>query len=152
MKMVKMDDVIDSVIQDLKFYQNADKVELIRAYNSDFEVKTDPKRLNIVLSNLITNALKYHNFQQDAAPFIKVSAKVEKGFYVLEVEDNGSGIPDEYQDKIFDMFFRAHQGTEGSGLGLYIVIDTLNVLKGTIRFKSKTREGTIFTVNLPANI
>lgn len=47
------------------------------------------------------------------------------------------------------MFFRAHQGIEGSGLGLYIVVDTLNVLKGKISFTSKTRVGTTFKVELP---
>lgn len=149
MKLVKMDTVLDSIVEDLKFYANADKVELIRAYDSDFEIKTDPKRLNIVLSNLVTNALKYHDFEKDDAPYIKVSAKIADKSYIIEVEDNGSGIPNEYQNKIFDMFFRAHQGTEGSGLGLYIVVDTLNVLKGKIDFTSKTRVGTTFRVELP---
>lgn len=149
MKYVKVDYILDSIVEDLKFYANADKVKLIRAYNSDFEIKTDPKRLNIVLSNLVTNALKYHDFEKDEPPYIKVSAKIENDSYVIEVEDNGSGIPDEYQSKIFDMFFRAHQGIEGSGLGLYIVMDTLNVLKGKIDFTSKTRKGTAFKVELP---
>ncbi|WP_375579466.1 ATP-binding protein [Marivirga tractuosa] len=149
MKLVKMDDILDSIVEDLKYYQNAEKVELIRAYDSDFKIRTDPKRINIVLSNLVTNALKYHDFKQDDPQYIKVSAKKENNSYVIEVEDNGSGIPDEYQSKIFEMFFRAHQGTEGSGLGLYIVVDTLNVLKGKISFTSKTRIGTTFKVELP---
>jgi signal transduction histidine kinase len=149
MKPVKMDFILDSIAEDLKFYANADKVELIRAYDSDFEIKTDPKRLNIILSNLVTNALKYHDFEKEESPFIKVSAKIEDKSYVIEVEDNGSGIPDEYQSKIFDMFFRAHQGIEGSGLGLYIVVDTLNVLKGKIDFTSKSRKGTKFKIVLP---
>ncbi|HET8859793.1 ATP-binding protein [Marivirga sp.] len=149
MQRVKMDTIIDSIIEDLKYYENADKVELIRAYNSDFEIKTDPKRLNIVLSNLVTNALKYHDFERGDKPFIKVCAKIENDSYVIEVEDNGSGIPKEHQDKVFDMFFRAHQGTDGSGLGLYIVVDTLNVLNGKIDFTSKTRVGTTFRIVLP---
>jgi signal transduction histidine kinase len=149
MRLVAMDDILDSIVEDLKFYENADKVDLIRAYDSDFKIKTDPKRLNIVLSNLVTNALKYHDFEKDGQPYIKVSGKIENDFYLIEVEDNGSGIPEEHQSKIFDMFFRAHQGTEGSGLGLYIVVDTLNVLKGKISLKSKTRTGTTFTITLP---
>lgn len=146
---IGMDSILDSIVEDLKFYENADKVELIRAYDSDFKIKTDPKRLNIVLSNLVTNALKYHDFKKDESPYIKVSAKMENNSYMLVVEDNGSGIPEEYQDKIFDMFFRAHQGIEGSGLGLYIVMDTLSVLKGEIDLTSKVRQGTTFTVMLP---
>ncbi|SMG42872.1 Signal transduction histidine kinase [Marivirga sericea] len=149
MKFVRMDDILDSIVEDLKYYQNADRVELIRAYDSDFKIKTDPKRINIVVSNLVTNALKYHDFNQDDPQFIKVSAKIEDNSYVLEVKDNGSGIPEEHQSKIFEMFFRAHQGIEGSGLGLYIVLDTLKVLKGKIEFTSKTRVGTTFRVTLP---
>jgi signal transduction histidine kinase len=148
-KLVKMDTILDSIVEDLKYYENADKVELVRAYDSEFEIKTDPKRLNIVLSNLVTNALKYHDFEKDEKPYIKVSSKIENNSYIIEVEDNGSGIPEEYQSKIFEMFFRAHQGIEGSGLGLYIVVDTLNVLKGKISFTSKTRVGTTFKVELP---
>jgi signal transduction histidine kinase len=98
---------------------------------------------------LVTNALKYHDFKKDEPPYIKVSANTDKDSYILKVEDNGSGIPEEYQGKIFDMFFRAHQGIQGSGLGLYIVMDTLNVLNGKIDFTSKVRQGTIFTVVLP---
>ncbi|WP_296620076.1 HAMP domain-containing sensor histidine kinase [Marivirga sp.] len=149
LKLVRLDDILDSIIEDLKFYENAEKVKLIRAYDSNFEIRTDPKRLNIVLSNLVTNALKYHDFDRGISPFIKVSAKIESDTYIVEVEDNGSGIPEEYQSKIFDMFFRAHQGTDGSGLGLYIVVDTLNVLKGDIKLTSKVRKGTIFKIVLP---
>jgi len=97
----------------------------------------------------MSKLLKYHDFKKDEPPYIKVSAKIIDNSYIIEVEDNGSGIPDEYQTKIFDMFFRAHQGIEGSGLGLYIVVDTLNVLKGKIDFTSKTRKGTTFRVQLP---
>jgi len=149
MKEISMDTILDSIVEDLKFYENAEKVELIRAYDSDFIIKTDAKRLNIVLSNLVTNALKYHDFKQDDAPYIKVTAKKKDNNYILEVEDNGSGIPKEHQRKIFDMFYRAHEGIEGSGLGLYIVMDTLNVLKGKIDLKSKTRVGTTFRIVLP---
>lgn len=74
-KLVKMDTILDSIVEDLKYYENADKVELVRAYDSEFEIKTDPKRLNIVLSNLVTNALKYHDFEKDEKPYIKVSSK-----------------------------------------------------------------------------
>ena len=148
-KLIKLDHIVEGILQDLKFYENADEVIIDKAFDHSLEIETDPKRLNIVLSNLITNAVKYHNFQQEADPFIKICANEEDGFYTIEVEDNGLGIPDEFHDKIFDMFFRANHGSEGSGLGLYIVVDTLHVLKGSITFTSKSRVGTKFTVKLP---
>ncbi|PTB97947.1 hypothetical protein C9994_00550 [Marivirga lumbricoides] len=146
---IKLDDLLDSIVHDIKYYDNSEKVKLIRMYDSDFEICTDVKRLHIILSNLVTNAVKYHNFHQDAEPYIKISAVKNTEYYEIHVEDNGLGIPEEFHSKIFDMFFRAHQGSQGSGLGLYIVIDTLNILNGKISFTSKLRKGTIFKIQLP---
>lgn len=148
-QVVKLDELLDSVVNDIKYYDNSDKVKLIRMYDSDFEICTDVKRVHIVLSNLVTNAVKYHNFNQDAEPYIKISAMKHDEYYELHVEDNGQGISEEFHSKIFDMFFRAHQGSQGSGLGLYIVADTLNVLNGKISFTSRLRKGTIFKIQLP---
>jgi len=148
-KKVKLNYVLDSIVQDIKYYTHSDKVELYRSFEDDFTIETDSKRLNIVLSNLITNAVKYHNFNQEDQPFIEIKAEKKDKHYELRVSDNGQGIPDEFHDKIFNMFFRAHQGIEGSGLGLYIVVDTLKVLQGEISFTSKVRKGTEFIVKLP---
>lgn len=148
-KEVKLNDILDSIVQDIKYYTNSEKVDLIRNFDDNFKIETDAKRLHIVLSNLITNAVKYHNYDQHDQPYIKVSAQKLKRSYELTVEDNGQGIPEEFHGKIFDMFFRAHQGSEGSGLGLYIVVDTLKVLQGEIKFFSKLRQGTRFVITLP---
>jgi len=148
-KEIKLNDVLDSIVQDIKYYTNSDKVELYRSFEDDFIIETDSKRLNIVLSNLITNAVKYHNFNQEDQPYIEIKAEKKDKYYELKVTDNGQGIPEEFHDKIFNMFFRAHQGIEGSGLGLYIVVDTLKVLQGEIDFTSKVRQGTEFIIKLP---
>jgi signal transduction histidine kinase len=68
----------------------------------------------------------------------------------LRVEDNGQGINPEYQSKIFDMFFRANEHSSGSGLGLYIVKETIANLSGSIHLDSAPQVGSIFTVRLPA--
>ncbi len=148
-KEIGLDVLLDSIVDDIKYYEKADKIRLIRHYDSDFKVITDPKRLHIILSNLITNAVKYHNYYQEEELYIKVSAQKIDNQYQINVEDNGQGIPEEHHEKIFNMFFRAHQGIEGSGLGLYIVVDTLNMLAGKISFTSKVRKGTNFKILLP---
>ncbi|MFT6036230.1 MAG: signal transduction histidine kinase [Marivirga sp.] len=148
-KEVSLTDVIDSIVQDIKYYTNSEKVELKRSFGKDFILETDAKRLHIILSNLITNAVKYHNYDQDVQAYVEVIATKKEEYYQLIVKDNGQGIPEEFHDKIFDMFFRAHQGSEGSGLGLYIVVDTLKVLQGEIDFTSKLRQGTQFVIKLP---
>jgi signal transduction histidine kinase len=67
------------------------------------------------------------------------------------VEDNGEGIGKEHLDKIYDMFFRATTNSHGSGLGLYIVKETLAKLNGNIQVESELGKWTKFTVKIPNN-
>lgn len=108
----------------------------------------DETRLLIILNNLISNALRFYNPQCET-PFVKVQGKVSPEWLELRIEDNGIGIFKEYQPKVFDMFYRASDQSSGSGLGLYIVKETVTQLKGNITFVSNEREGTVFTVRLP---
>jgi len=71
---------------------------------------------------------------------------------VLEVEDNGQGIAQEHQVKIFEMFFRATPNASGRGLGLYILKRSVDKLKGTIDIKSEIGLGSTFTVKLPLSV
>ena len=73
------------------------------------------------------------------------------GITLLRVSDNGNGIRTECQDKIFDMFYRASESGSGSGLGLYIVKEIVDKMKGTVSFKSSPAQGTDFIVSLPNN-
>lgn len=147
---IEFDAVISSICDDLKYYDNADRVELIKEYPIDLVIKSDEKRLKIVLSNLITNCIKYHNYNQEE-PIVKVIVEqdLQKGTTSIEVADNGMGIDQEHLDKVFDMFFRAsNDKAEGSGLGLYIVKDTVGKLGGHITVSSHLGEGTSFTLTL----
>ncbi|NOS57279.1 MAG: HAMP domain-containing histidine kinase, partial [Cyclobacteriaceae bacterium] len=65
------------------------------------------------------------------------------------IQDNGQGIAHEYQTKIFDMFFRGNESSQGSGLGLYIVKETIEKLSGNIQLTSTLRQGSTFSVSMP---
>lgn len=110
---------------------------------------TDPSRLKVILNNLISNAYKYHRLDQ-ADPFISFNAIKNQGQVIIKITDNGSGIESDYHHKIFDMFFRASIKSEGSGLGLYIVKETLQKMGGTIWVESTPGEGSVFTFAIPA--
>lgn len=146
---VKLDEVITSIRQDLKYYVNASKVELIKNYDLNTTLFTDKKRLEIVLSNLITNSLKYHNYDQPE-PTVEVKVESSVGRERIMIIDNGMGIKSEYLEKIFDMFFRASDSSEGSGLGLYIVKDMITKIGGEIKVTSEVGVGTTFIVDLPS--
>jgi signal transduction histidine kinase len=67
----------------------------------------------------------------------------------IQIEDNGIGISDEHLPKIFEMFYRASEKSQGSGLGLYIVKETLDKLGGSIQVKSTHGHGSIFSLEVP---
>lgn len=109
---------------------------------------SDPIRVRTVVTNILSNSIKYHD-PGKYMKYITVSATVFVDKLFLTIEDNGIGIEQEYHEKIFDIFFRANGQSRGSGLGLYIVKDTLNRLGGTIYLKSSPGVGSAFTVMIP---
>ena len=111
--------------------------------------RTDARRLWIVLNNLISNAIRYY-FPQRERSYVRIAATVEQQQLTLTVEDNGIGIQQEHQGKIFDMFYRATDRTAGSGLGLYLVKETAARLEGSVEVSSEYEVGTTFTVRLPS--
>jgi signal transduction histidine kinase len=151
LQKIDLHEVLDSIIEDLKYYEKAEKIEIIRSFEPGLQFCSDPKRLEIVLSNLITNSIKYHNYYQDYL-FIEVKAeRVQDQFLRIQIIDNGRGIEPEFIDKIFEMFFRASNSAEGSGLGLYIVKDTVKKLGGEISVTSNYGKGTTFSLLFPLN-
>ena len=123
----------------------------------------DPARLELVLLNLVANAIKYSDPGKPEA-FVEVVHARRHGDAVIAdephtftvcVRDNGLGIAEADQPAIFDRFFRAHAhrdqelGVTGTGLGLAIVIDCVQALGGAIRCESRTGEGTAFFITLP---
>jgi signal transduction histidine kinase len=84
--------------------------------------------------------------------FIKIAARVTEEFCDISFEDNGIGIDPLYQEKIFDLFFRATDRSQGTGLGLFIVKDTLERLEGEVKVVSNQGQGTTFHVRIPNQI
>lgn len=113
-------------------------------------VYLDPKLLNHILLNLISNAIKYSNENQT----IHIDIVGNTKSLIIHVKDMGIGIPEEDQDKLFQRFFRAENATnlQGTGLGLHIVKQYTELMGGSINFKSKPGQGSIFTLQLPLNI
>jgi PAS domain S-box-containing protein len=110
-------------------------------------VMVDVRRVKYVLTNLLTNALKY---SPDEAQVALRVARQDEGI-VIEVTDNGIGIPPEDQAYIFDPFYRAHNvgAVHGTGLGLSIVKEIVEMHSGTITLRSAVGQGTQISVSLP---
>jgi signal transduction histidine kinase len=144
----KLYDMATEIWDGLKYKPEAEDINFEIDVAENLEVHADKKRLSIVLNNLLSNAIRYHD-QRKEKKYIRVSHQVNgQGFYI-KVEDNGQGIAPEYHNKIFEMFYRGNESSNGSGLGLYIVKETMIKLSGTINVQSQPRLGSTFTAKFP---
>jgi len=140
---------VDEVIDTLKFDGLADRIEFRIKIADDCTIMSDKIRLTVILSNLIGNAIKYHNLTKEN-PFIEV--RFQDDVSSLHVEDNGSGVMPQHQQKIFNMFYRGSDRVTGSGLGLFITREAVAKLGGNISLKSVYGEGSTFTVTFPKKV
>ena len=105
------------------------------------------KNLRSVVFNLLNNALKYYH--PDRRPEVRVRARPEGAYAVLEVQDNGLGLDVAREAQVFAMFQRLHTHVEGSGVGLYMVKRLVENAGGRIAVASEVGHGSVFTVYLP---
>lgn len=145
---VRIVDSIHASLKELDFLAEREKITISIRAEAELTILADESRFSVVLNNLISNAIKYFD-PEKPNPFITIHAAIRNSRLVLTVEDNGIGISQEHIKKIFDMFYRATTRGGGSGLGLYIVHETVHKLGGTISVISEERKGSKFTVEIP---
>lgn len=145
LKTFRLGEMVEDVITDVKFNQGADSIRLDYDEQIHHILRTDYYQLKVVLGNLISNAVKYHDAKKPDQ-FIAIRfEKVDRDVHI-SVEDNGIGIAPESQHKVFDMFYRATSEAEGSGLGLFIVQQALEKINARITLVSELGKGSIFKV------
>lgn len=141
-------ELIEEVIKNLEYLEGADKIKFSITVLPNELVFLDKNRIKNVLSNLISNAIKYRNVNTNGM-WIRVSVTNEKELSRISISDNGIGIKPELQTKVFEMFYRATDKSTGSGLGLYIVKEILNKMNGHISITSEYGKGSNFVITLP---
>ena len=139
--------VASGCIRELEHLDNFDAIKTEVSSNGTDTFKSDPLRIKVIFGNIISNAYKYFNSSTNSFLKIKIDVKEDKA--KIEFKDNGIGIRDEHLDKIFNMFYRATERSQGSGLGMYIVKQAVEKLDGKITINSKYGEGTEIKVVLP---
>ena len=119
--------------------------------SADAVLRGDPVGLEQVLENLVDNAVKY---SKDRGAHVTVTGKRQGERVVLEIHDDGPGIPAEHLPRLFERFYRVDPGRSrergGTGLGLSIVKHLVESMGGTVEVSSAAGVGTTFRVNLPA--
>lgn len=137
----------EEIWDQLKYLEGFDQISLRCEIRQSEDFYSDPFRISVILTNMLSNAIKYSN--PYVRSYIDIHAIIDAQQAMIKIRDNGIGIPDELLPRIFDMFFRASEKSDGAGLGLYIVKETVEKLKGTIAVESMEDTGTTFTLAIP---
>lgn len=148
LEQVNLKELADEIFETLKFNNGADCIEMENELENTFVTITDKARLQIVLFNLISNAIQYRDLKKNRS-YIKISKAEKEGSLILNLDDNGIGIDPQHHTKVYNMFYRASENSKGSGLGLYIAKETMDKLGGTISLQSVLGQGTRFSLELP---
>jgi signal transduction histidine kinase len=146
---IEWDQLLNDALEHVHYLEHFSSINKQININTElYSFQSDLVRISMILNNLIGNSIKYADLTKPE-PYVKVTVHNTAKGASIEVEDNGIGISQEYIDKVWDMFFRATDRSEGSGLGLYIVKQTVERLKGKIHIESQEGKGTSVAIFLP---
>lgn len=141
-------ELVNEVVSELAFMPRADSIGFIIDITKTRTISTDRQRLSVILHNLISNSIKYADFDKPE-PKVMIGFKHKDEQYKIYVKDNGPGIEKHHLKKIFKMFYRGTEKSTGSGLGLFIANETSAALGGSLKVKSIMGGETEFSVLLP---
>lgn len=148
---ISMESLLQSELDDVRNLYSADEIDIRLQVQESSVFYSDDIRVKTIVGNLLSNAIKYRDSAK-ANPFITISVSIDTENCELHFVDNGIGIEPQYLEKIFDLFFRATEQSQGTGLGLFIVKDTVERLKGSIEVESEPGLGTTFKIRIPNQI
>lgn len=145
--------IIDNCLEILSPLAKKSDIQIITELDEKIKINTSPELFEIIIYNLIDNAIKYNEKQG----YVKITSKVKKDSVYFKITDSGIGIPKEHLDKIFERFFTSNGGRSrakgGTGLGLSIVKHAISILKGEISvLENPEGKGSMFLIKIPMNV
>ncbi len=145
---IDFNEIADAALEDHMFIAGYASINKKLTVDTSQVFYSDIERIKIIFNNLIANAIQFKDSQKETH-VIEIDVKAEGKYIHICVRDNGMGIPKELKDRVFDMFYRAHKSAVGSGVGLYIVRETVRKLGGSILLQTELGEFTEFNILLP---
>lgn len=145
---INIEQHVVELIDQLKFMHGENIIDTQVEISTEEEFISDSYRFKVILINVLSNAIKYRDMTK-GSQVIRVKGHVSRVKIVLEIYDNGMGIKPELLPNVFNMFYRATELSEGSGLGLYIVKEMVEKLKGTISITSDLYNETRVLLTIP---
>lgn len=149
-KRTDLNEIVRNTISLLSHKLKLSNVEVEENLAPDLPaVRCDSSQMQQVVINLVMNGAEATQPRSQGKVIVRTSARPEEKIAVLEVEDNGEGIPPEFLSKIFDPFFTTKGEGKGVGLGLSVVYGIVEAHGGELEVNSRLGKGTVFTVTLP---
>lgn len=145
---INLHEFIDKIVNNFESHVNFSRLKINRDIPEAETIKCDVSLLSIVASNLIGNAIKYQNLSHDNS-FLTINFHKTKYNVCISFADNGIGMMPKTVEHVFDMFYRGTNIATGSGLGMYIVKQCVDRLKGKITVDSIYGKGTTIHLTLP---
>ena len=146
---VNVNDMLEMILKRLRPIAAKRNIELVFESFRPVTAECDEVKINLAFTNLVENGIKYNV----AGGWVKVSLDADHKYFCVKVTDSGIGIPREYQDQIFERFYRVDKArsreTGGTGLGLAITKNIILMHDGAIKVVSKEDEGSTFVVRVP---
>lgn len=148
---VNIHELIENIVQIKKEVIESAGISFENEISEDLYVKADKNVLRLAIQNILENSIQYRNVDEQHTNnmYIRVSSVIENQKLKLIFEDNGIGIEESQVDKIFTIFHRGTEKSEGSGLGLYIAKIAMDKMKGGIRLANHQKSNTVFELILP---
>jgi len=142
-------EMLDDITKNLRYMGDQGRpVDILIDIRAERPFCSDKRKLNAVLNNLISNSIRYQD-PDNMDPFVQIKVKTTDSEASIVIKDNGIGIERESHQKIFDMFYRVAENSGGSGIGLYLVKETVEKLNGAIELESEPGIGTEFCLHIP---
>lgn len=143
---VNLQQMVEECLQSFRNLPRFFDIAVTKKIEVPSEVLLEESLLQTIVQNLLENAIKYGSEEK---PTVSIIITEERNGVVIEVADNGIGIPAELHPRIFERYFRATSKASGSGLGLYLLKQAVDKLQGEVSLQSSEGVGTTFTVYLP---
>ena len=144
-KSINLNENVIDINQQLTGYLLNNRAELKNNIPKDFKIKSVPAYLDNILTNFITNAVKYKH--PDRNSIITLNAFKQNNYSVLSISDNGLGIDlEKYGKKLFGMYKTFHNHKDAKGIGLYIIKNQIDAMNGKIEVNSEVGKGTEFKI------
>jgi signal transduction histidine kinase len=147
-KSINLESLVTQIVADVKDTHRSSNVKIEIENAAAFPILTDEHVVSDILYQVILNAMQFADTSKSDQT-VSIKAIAQNDILEVEISDNGLGIDELVMPRIFDLYYRGSDASNGSGLGLYLVKNAVEKLDGTISVSSRARIGTQVRIAIP---